>query len=671
MLLGRTPGFASGPAVVGPWRDVTVERRTTLAVDDLQVRARPAGTDGIVEVAVQLRALDGTTVSAVTAEISGPSGEASVRLACTVLSESVHASGKIELKDIARWWPHTHGTPALYEIRLRVGTNNGEVRLEAGRVGFRDISPGPPGHDVLTDGLDLRVNGVAVFARGAVWSPLDLVGMAPTEEALRRRLLLACGAGMNMIRIAGTGAYESPTFHDLCDELGLLVWQDFMFANFDYPVTDPDFRKLVEAEVRSVLVELSRRPSLTVLCGNSEVEQQAAMTGRGAEFGRGELFGEIIPRLIRETGTEVIYVPSAPCGVDLPFRPDQGIANYYGVGGYRRPLSDVRISAVRFAAECLAFANLPDLPHAAATFVPRDVGAAWDFADVRDHYLEALYAVDVKTLRRDCTDRYLELSRATSGEVMAQVFGEWRREASPCGGALVLSLGDLEPGAGWGVLDDAGNPKVAYHHLRRALAPLAIWLTDEGLAGLDVHIANDTPTSISARIRVAFYRDRAILVDEARCDTAVPAHTTRRWSVEALLGRFVDASYAYRFGPPNFDLVVATLERAGGGSTAYLSQAVFFPEGRPAGVEAAERVGLTATGRWCHDDLYVAVKSDRYAHGVRIRTPGFEGDDDAFPIEPGGTRTIHLRGTLAGAAVTGQVTAVNLAEPIAIDFEQA
>ncbi len=474
-----------------------------------------------------------------------------------------------------------------------------------------------------------------------------------------------------MIRVAGTGAYESHTFHDLCDELGLLVWQDFMFANFDYPVADPAFRLLVEAEVKSVLADLLRRPSLTVLCGNSEVEQQAAMSGRGEELGRGELFGEVIPRLIREAGTEVIYVPSAPCGVGLPFRPGQGIANYYGVGGYRRPLSDVRISAVRFAAECLAFANLPDLPHPSATFVPRDVGASWDFADVRDHYLAALYGVDVEALRRDHLERYLQLSRATSGEVMAQVFGEWRRAASPCGGALVLALSDLEPGAGWGLLDDVGNPKVAYHHLRRALAPLAIWLTDEGLAGLDVHVANDSGAPISARIRVAFYRDGAILVDEARTNVPVPAHTTQQWSVEALLGRFVDASYAYRFGSPNFNLVVASLERVTGESTDLLSQAVFFPEHRPSEVEAAERLGLTATGRWYHTHLFVDVRSDRYAHGVRLHAPGFEADDDAFPVEPGGTRTVRMHQTEVGSGFTGHVTAVNLAEPINIDVELA
>ena len=89
--------------------------------------------------------------------------------------------------------------------------------------------------------------------------------------------------------------------------------------------------------------------------------------------------------------------------------------------------------------------------------VPRDAGSGWDFDDVRDHYLALLYGVDPGELRRADPDRYLELSRAVTGEVMAQVFGEWRRGASPCGGGLVLWLRDLVPGAGWGVLDDRGR----------------------------------------------------------------------------------------------------------------------------------------------------------------------------------------------------------------------
>ena len=95
-------------------------------------------------------------------------------------------SGEVRLSDPARWWPHTHGTPALYQVALRLSTGAGEVGVDAGAIGFRELAAGPePGHDAAEEGLDLHLNGVRVFARGAVWTPVDPVGMAPSREDLR------------------------------------------------------------------------------------------------------------------------------------------------------------------------------------------------------------------------------------------------------------------------------------------------------------------------------------------------------------------------------------------------------------------------------------------------------------------------------------------------------
>ena len=105
-----------------------------------------------------------------------------------------------------------------------------------------------------------------------------------------------------MVRLAGTGVYESDVFHDLCDELGVLVWQDFMFANLDYPLADDTFRGTVEREAADVVGRLAGRPSVAVLCGNSEVEQQAAMLGLDPALGRGELFGELLPAAAGRAG---------------------------------------------------------------------------------------------------------------------------------------------------------------------------------------------------------------------------------------------------------------------------------------------------------------------------------------------------------------------------------
>jgi beta-mannosidase len=688
MLLGRAPGFAPGPAAVGPWRPVWLERRRRVALDRLDLRTRLEGEDGVLSVRASLRVLDGEAARGFEVELSGPSGTHRGPLEMELTEDGAEGIGELVVPAVARWWPHTHGEPALHDVRLHLVTAAGTTTAAAGRVGFRELAPGAdPGHDVAEDGLDLHVNAVRTFARGAVWTPVDAAGLAPGEEQLRLALEQARDAGMNMLRIPGTSAYESPAFHDLCDELGILVWQDFMFANFDYPIADDGFRAAVEAEASAVLAAIGGRPSLAVLCGNSEIEQQVAMLGLDPDLGRGELFGELLPRLVEEAGVDAAYLPSAPCGGDLPFRPDRGVANYYGVGGYRRPLEDARRAEVRFAAECLAFANVPDqagveaiLPEAPASVVvhhprwkagvPRDIGTGWDFDDVRDHYLALLFDVDPGELRRYDHERYLELSRAVSGEAMAAVFGEWRRAGSPCGGGLVLWMRDLAPGAGWGVVDHAGAPKCAYHHLRRALAPTAVWMTGEGLGGIGVHVANDGPEPLAASLRVGLYRDFEQKVGEADKELEVDAHGGLSLDLEALLGRFADASWAYRFGPPAQDLIVASLEREGAGGDELLSQAVHLPAGRPRAVESADRLGLELRAQaGAGGAVVLSLRSRRFVYGLRVNAGGMVAEDDAFSLEPGQPRTVNLK-AIEPEVIGGPlaVTALNLQGRTTVPF---
>ncbi|HEY7422167.1 MAG TPA: hypothetical protein VH541_09150 [Gaiellaceae bacterium] len=663
MLLGRCPGFAPGPAPVGPWKPVSLERRHRIVVEQLSLRPRVEGDEGVLRVTAHLRAIEGPLPDEVEVEVAG-------RRALLPVNRG-RAEGEVRVPDVELWWPHTHGEPLLHETAFRVG----ELEISR-RVGFRRLEPGPE-YDVADAPLGLRVNGVDIFARGVVWTPPDFIRLASGEVELRQALEQVRAAGMNIVRVPGTGAYESQAFHDLCDELGLLVWQDFMFANFDYPVGDEGFRALVEEEVRQVLGALAGRPSLAVLCGNSEIEQQVAMLGLDPQIGRGELFGKVLPALAREAGADVPYVPSAPSGGDLPFRLDRGVANYYGVGGYRRPLADARRSRVGFAAECLAIANVPDDETLEATGlagvalheprwkagVPRDAGSGWDFDDVRDWYLEHLFDVDPVELRRVDLPRYLALSRTVSGEVMAEVFGEWRRRASPCSGGQVLWLRDLAPGPGWGLLDVTGRPKVAYHHLRRTLAPIAVWTTDEGLGGIDVHVANDRAEPLRARLRVTLYRDLEVRVDEASTEIDLAPHDTISMNVETVLGHFADVSWAYRFGPPSADVVIGSLEDHEGRT---LGQTVRFPVGRPVRPESVAALGLKATASTDHGgQVSVEVHARRFVYGVRVSAPGWTPADDAFSVEPGKTQTVDFHST-AGLPFVGELTALNLDGPLRI-----
>ncbi len=264
-------------------------------------------------------------------------------------------------------------------------------------------------------------------------------------------------------------------------------------------------------------------------------------------------------------------VPNSPSGGDLPFSVSAGVAHYFGVGAYLRPFEDARRAEVGFASECLAFANVPEpesLRRAGLTDpndprwpagVPRDRGADWDFETVRDHYVATLYGADPARLRRDDPERYLALGRAAVAECMEATFAEWRRAQSRTMGGLVLSWRDLAPGAGWGVIAQDGLPKSAWYALKRAFRPVQVMLSDEGLNGLHVHALNETPLPVEAVLRLAFLDAAGKAVVKAeRAVTLAPRGAITLTSAE-MLGRFFDATCAYRFGPAQHRIAHAIL----------------------------------------------------------------------------------------------------------------
>jgi len=482
-LLGRMPGWCPTVHPVGPWRPVLREqRRAAPAVESADVRV--AVGDGEGRVAVRAR-LDGAIPREAFADIGGQH----VRLDRTGENE---VSAEVSLPSPALWWPHTHGSPALHPVALQLG----DVRCDLGAIGLRTVAldRGASGEEFV-----IRINGERVFCRGACWTNQDIVALPGDAAGYRPTLTAMRDAGMNMVRIGGTMLYEADDFYTLCDELGLLVWQDAMLANFDYPATE-SFRASLAAEVAQFLDRTQSNPCIAVFCGGSEVWQQAAMLGVPREKIDASLYTEFLPRLVQAHRPDILSVPNSPCGGGWPFQPNSGIAHYYGVGAYLRPLDDARRANVRFAAECLALANVPDAQTVEALgvatitdprwkrAVPRDPGAGWDFEDVRDHYLATLFGVDPARLRWSDFPRYLDLSRAVSCLLIEHVFGEWRRVGSGCGGGLVWQVQDLAPGAGWGLIDCFGRPKPAWHAMRRAARPRQLILTDEGLNGLHAHV---------------------------------------------------------------------------------------------------------------------------------------------------------------------------------------
>jgi beta-mannosidase len=658
-LLGRMPGWCPTVHPVGPWQPVLRQRwNGSFRLRSIDARATLDDGDGILALRCELEGDVPTGVESLI-KVGGQAARLE-RQAPNCLA------GVLHLPHIAPWWPHTHGAPTLHPTRLVIG----DMVCDLGPVGFRrvEIDRGADGN-----GFGLRVNGEAVFCRGACWTTPDLVSLASDGASCRPLLEEMRDAGLNMVRIAGTMLYGSDAFYALCDELGLLIWQDAMLASFDYPAT-PEFRSTLTAELDAFVDRTQLSASLAVFCGGSEVLQQAAMFGVARDRIDDSLYSSVIPDVIGAKRADVVYVANSPVGGDLPFQPDHGVAHYYGVGGYLRPLHDVRQSGVRFASECLALANVPcrraveAMGVASITepgwkrHVPRDSGAAWDFDDVRDHYLATLFRVDPLQLRYADFERYLELSRAVSCLLMEQVFNEWRRVGSGCRGGLVWQWQDVSLGAGWGVIDGLHRRKPAWYALQRASRPRQLILTDEGLNGLAVHILNEQATALNAVLRIECLQDGATSVRAAQRPIDLAPRSGIGLGSTSLLPEFFDITYAYRFGPLAHDVTIATLSDGTNGEL--IADACHFPA--MAAIQPRD-IGLEVLVERDKTGWFLRLQSRRLAYYLHIDDTSFTPQEDWLHLPPGVSRRIALKpdNNTPDAIPRGEIRALNMNRVVA------
>ena len=664
-LLGRLRSWCPPVAAVGPWRPITIES-SPIQFQHARVDASLDGCDGVVQMRLDVRVSpSGSRRTSIEGGVLRV-GAASAPIDCEQVADDVCSlRSEIRLKDPRLWWPHTHGHPYTYDVEATLRADGLEQSIDLGRVGFRTVHV-DRGHD--NRGFGLVVNGTPIFCRGVCWTPIDLASVSADPASYRIALEQLRDAGMNMVRVAGITAYETDAFYDVCDQLGLLVWQDFMFANMDYPWQDEVFAQAARLEVAQVLETLQSHPSLAVVCGSSEVDQQAAMLGlplAGVSPATAHPFADLVQAAV----PDVIWLPTTPTGGTLPFHVDSGVSHYFGVGAYRRPFDDARRAQVRFAAECLAFSNIPEPGDAQPALdadwkrrVPRDAGADWDFEDVRDYYVEQLFDVRASDVRSGDPDRYVALGRAATGEAMLRTFSEWRRPGSSCRGGLVWFARDLAPGPGWGVMDSTGRRKSVYWYLKRVFAPIALLPADEGLNGLWLHAINDSPGAVEGELRVALYRMGRPCGRPISVPLDVSPRSSRSLHVDGLFDGFRDLTYAYRFGPPQHDVVSMMLvDRSTGIRQA---AAWYFPVHLPTAIDMDLQVSAEIES--AGDGHAVVLEASRFAQAVAIDIDGFVPEDNYFCLEPGERRRLTLIATDRRRTPEGRVTALNCPRPCAV-----
>jgi beta-mannosidase len=666
-LLGRLRGWAVTPAPVGPYRPVRLLAARIPRLVRRRVFTSFDGGAGVVRIDAVVRGAR----SAASATLAV--GDAAGALDVEEKDGDLVLTGVLTVVGVERWWPHTHGGQPLYDASIEI---DGEV-IDLGRIGFRTVEV-----DRSNGDFSLAVNGVPIFCRGAVWMPLDPVGLAQSAAEARAALELAKDANLNLIRLPGTGVYQDESFWDACDEIGMLVWQECMLA-FSDPPEEPSFVSELEHEVVEQFELISGRPSLALVCGSQETEEQAAMTSLPRARWVFPVLDKVIPDLVDQLLPGVPYATSNPTGGTVPYQMNSGLSQYFGIGGYLRPVEDARRAEVRFAAECLAFATPPERrtvdeecggSHLAGhdpgwkMAVHHDAGRSWDLEDMQSFYVGKLYGVDPFALRYRDAERALDLARATVATLFEIVMSEWRRPGSTCSGAIVLALRDLRPGAGWGVVDSSGRPKAPWYALKRVLAPVGLLLTDEGLNGLDLHVVNDTASELSGTVRVDLFVRGELLVESAEQRVVVAGRSATTIEVTGMFDGFRDLSGAYAFTPPAHDVVAASFVTDAGPDVPVV---VHRPGGgiRPVESDLGLEVQASRTdeGGWA---LEIATK--RFAEWVVVDVPGYRADDSWFHLPPGARRVLELHPEFPQAAqtppVSGEVRALNCANSVRFAF---
>ena len=421
------------------------------------------------------------------------------------------ASGPVTLTvaDPELWWPRSHGGQPLYRVSVTLLRDDEPLDSWSGRIGLRQVGLDTSA-DAIGSAFALQVNGRPVFVRGANWIPDDCFPSRVGRDRYAARIDQAVRANMNLLRVWGGGLYETDEFYDLCDEAGMLVWQDFAFACACYPEEDP-FPARIEAEARANVARLSRHPSLALWSGNNEnlwmfQSRRKTLTGaiwdeavgpRG--WGRLYYFG-ILPKVVAELDPSRPYWPGSPWSDswDRAANDDRYGNNHDWDPWNSLDHTELRRTRPRFVAEyghagpatwATWKRTLPD-----AELTPWSAGL--DFHNRADRGEAKLKTrlLEHFDAPQDFDD-WLYLAQLNQARAI-RTGAEWHRALKPrCMGTIVWQLNDCWPVTSWAAVDGDGRRKPLWYQLRASYADRLLTIQPDGAqegAALWLHADNET-----------------------------------------------------------------------------------------------------------------------------------------------------------------------------------
>ena len=527
-------GWDWGPRLpdAGIWRDIGLLGIDIARIRDVHILQHHAENKVTLEVNTHITKISGTASAAVT--VTGPDGR---------VWQAQGEKVTIEIEDPQLWWPNGFGEQSLYTVEVKLGDG---LDSWTRRIGLRTMTVSRR-KDEWGESFSHCVNGVDVFAMGADYIPEDNILPRVNPDRTRRLLEDAKLANMNCVRIWGGGYYPDDFFYDICDELGLLVWQDFMFACAVYNLTE-EFEENITAEFVDNIRRLRHHPSLALWCGNNEMEdfvdkgEWVANHRQKADYIK--MYEYIIPRVLKAEDPQAFYWPASPSSggsFDNPQDPDRGDVHYWMVWHGLLPFTDYRNHKFRYVSE-FGFQSFPCMETIESFTEPGDRNLFSYVMEKHQRNASAngrivFYLSQMYLYPREMTD-LVYASQLLQAQAMQYGVEHWRRNRGRCMGAVVWQLNDCWPVASWASIDYYGRWKALHYYEKRFFAPVLISCHEEGILSQNtnvnaepfaleksahLNVSNETMCDFKGKARWALRRPDATVIESGEFEVDCPA----------------------------------------------------------------------------------------------------------------------------------------------------